>query len=301
MNECEMHDICEGILKEFFYLVPEFNDPNQFSKRGVMTVTPNNEKYPQLKPNDLYQFVCVDRNIENLMDYCKVADFVFCIHSLDKINMYNLNNVPEDSLNVIDEIGNSAISSLRAQGQLPTFSLFLNMPKLQAKKVTNIKFYCKRLIKEEFNSELSYFIDSNTDIIKLLIELQNSKRPNLEWRANRGYLLVDKIIQKSAGLLLVNGYLKGNCRVDNNFHITGIGNFASSSSRMQFWTKQNPIDMTSNPSQFDSNVRYNEESKVNQIEEENEEFEVESNDEDKDDFAKINDEINNLTLLTTEC
>ena len=201
----------------------------------------DSERFPQLKKkNELYHFINCPRDLEIFLDFAKVADCVVTVSTLGLIDLKNLNNTPSDSLNVIDDIGNKAISLLRAQGHLPVISTFIENPTTDSSKIKDIKFYCKRLMAEEFGVEnKSFFLEKQEDLLKFLLDLQNVARPYIQWRSKRGYLLTDKVEFISDGTMnpvngnpnvtevLLSGYLKNSWGPENWGHITGYGDFIS--------------------------------------------------------------------------
>ena len=305
LNEIDIELLTDQIMCEYFILKDSIQNTNQISTQ-VRTGAFNTEKYPQLKKSAIYQFVCCPRNLEYFLDYCKVADYVIFVHSLQFIDILNLNSNPRDNLNVIDELGNKAISSLRAQGQLSSFSIFVNMPSSNLNKIKDIKFYCNRLIKEEFNEESScYYIDNKSDLLKLFLNIQNNQNLKLKWRNERAYFLVDKIEktidEDSKPQIMISGFLKGNCNLENIWYITGLGNFESKKIKEQIMLRSGGcFEETTFSTVHDPTNKFNDinSSKID------EEINVEPNVIESDpilEFNQINNEIQKLTLLTSEC
>jgi hypothetical protein len=138
-------------------------------------------------------------------------------------------------MNVVDELGNKAISLLRAQGHLPVISTFIDFPTKDTSKMKDIKFYCKRLMAEEFGDETkTHFFEKSEDFLKFLLDLQNISRSRLQWRDQRGYFLTDKVefltdpsSPQQVNEILLSGYLKNLWGPENIGHITGYGDFVT--------------------------------------------------------------------------
>ena len=79
---------------------------------------------------------------------------------------------------LIDEVGNQAISLMRAQGHPPFISVVTDLGGLEKSKHKDAKFYAKRLIGEEFGKEAEChivaamgFSDGSTDFRQIFREM----------------------------------------------------------------------------------------------------------------------------------
>lgn len=186
-------------------------------------------RFPQLKNSEKYMFIHCPRNSEIFLDFAKVADLLLNISTVEHVNIPRLNIKPSDSVNAIDEIGENMINLLRGQGYLKTLNAVVGWEKIQQNKHKDVKFYFKRLFEEDFPESKTHFLQQETDVVKLLMDLQNLYPFHFEWRKERGYFLVDKLeltteVDQPKKVYL-SGHLKNNLTVEELVHITGIGDF----------------------------------------------------------------------------
>lgn len=311
MNENEIGNYIQQIVNNFAESLgnkTSLANGNSISAFGNhFLVNFNSLTYPSFKNVDPVFFVSCPRNLESFLNYLKVADFVIGVSTVKYVDWANLNKTPADAINVIDELGNRAISLMRAQGQLPFVSNVIDFDKLDAPKKKTAKFYISRLIDEEFGKLGScFFIEKNEDLIRTILHMQNTKKVTQTWRDTRGYFLVDKVeLQTSDSianlkLLKLSGYLRNSWGPDNVAHITGYGDFQQyviegeleSKGNTQFKMCKNAFD----PDDF--RVVNNQGSTMNfenqnpkehgiEIEGQNEDFEIDEFEEMKKEFAKM--------------
>lgn len=186
----------------------------------------NTSKFPQLKNKEKYILIPCPRNEDIFLDFCKVADILLTVTTVEHIDLLNLNKNPSDSLNAIDDVGHKAISYMRSQGHLNSVSCVVGLEHLNKKKMKDVKFYFRRLLEEDFPDTRVCFLEKKDDVLKFLMDLMNCNVSSFEWRKKRGYFLVDKI--EACGQskkVYLSGFLKNSWALNENVHITGLGDF----------------------------------------------------------------------------
>lgn len=311
MNEVDQTRFLSGIVETFAsnfeQKVSSINGlgtnlfPNQFLVRF------DSKKFSALKTVDPILFVNCSRNLQSFVDYLKVADFVIGVSTILHADLVNLNKIPEDSIKIIDDIGNQAIGLLRSQGHLPFVSAITDIASIDKAKHKHAKFYSNRLITEEFGKESGcYFIEKPDDVIKVLHDIQKRKPVYLNWRETRGYFLVDQIelsndstLQSSQKSLKLSGYLRNTWGPENLGHITGMGDFPSSQIECNIEVKSKSIArLVKVCPKHDDWRMYNDKQQENMTIEENVEDEQMS-DETKsnpDEFADLKKDFQHLTF-----
>lgn len=213
-----------------------FNGQSTHSFSSQLTLSFGSDRHPALKPLDSIVLINCRRDLNVFVHFLKVADVVLSVSSFAHVDVNNLNKMPEDALRIVDEIGNQAISIMRAQGQPPIVSVVTDIDQLDKSKHKDAKFYSKRLIAEEFGKDAEcHVLEKQSDILKVLLDLHKKKLTHPNWRAERGYFLADKLdifesndagqgVQKVAK---ISGYLRNSWGPENLGHITGYGDFQS--------------------------------------------------------------------------
>ena len=69
---------------------------------GFPLVEMNTEKFSQLKSEDYYLFIPCPRLDDYFLDYCKVADMVINISTVEYTDLQKMNVKPADSIKAID-------------------------------------------------------------------------------------------------------------------------------------------------------------------------------------------------------
>lgn len=208
---------------------PPINSNNEVYHYPYFVAEFDGTRFPQLKSTDRYLFINCPRHSETFLDYAKVADILLNISTVEHADLQKLNVSPSEAVNAIDELGENMINLLRSQGCLKTLNAVVGWDKVHQSKYKDLKFYFKRLLEEDFPDSKTQFLQQDSDLIKLLIDLQNLGVSNFEWRKDRGYFLVDKVeFSNEDGLskrVYLSGHLKNNFTTDELVHITGVGDF----------------------------------------------------------------------------
>lgn len=193
------------------------------------------DKHPALKPMEPIILVNCPRDLDTFLGYLKVADVVIGMSTYAHVDAPNLNKMPEDAIRIIDDLGNQAISLMRAQGQPPFLSVVTDLEQLDRNKHKDAKFYARRLIGEEFGKESEcHIVERQADILKVLLDLHKRKQFHPVWRNERGYFLTDSmelvdtvVGQTPTKAVRLSGYLRNSWGPENLGHITGLGDFQS--------------------------------------------------------------------------
>lgn len=279
----------------------------------IFQLTFGSDKFAALKSLDSFTIVNCPRDLGLFLNYLKVADVVITVSTLLHADTANLNKMPEDSIRIIDDIGNQAISLMRAQGQPHVISVITDIGQLDKSKHKDARFYSKRLIEEEFWKETScHIIDKKEDIIKVLLDLQKRKPIQFNWRSERGYFMADQIEvsdSQTGKVLKIGGYLKNTWGPNNAAHLTGFGDFQQFQVEGSIVVKGKPVarfvKVTQSPDDFrifnDKATEMTIESEP-QMENEEEEDEIDEFEELKRDFQqlKITEKDEGVAINTNE-
>ena len=229
LNNYDCKKIVEEIITNYCKEIPKTKsnvENNIIFNYKYSIVEFNSSKFPQLKSKEKFILIPCPRNEDIFLDFCKVADILLPVTSVEHIDFENLNKNPGDSLKAIDEIGHKSINYMRPQGYLNSISCVVGLDKVNKKKLKDVKFYFRRLLEEDFPSSKVNFLEKKDDVLKFLMDLMNCNVTEFEWRKKRGYYLVDKIEACSQNKkVYLSGYLKNSWAVNENVHITGIGDF----------------------------------------------------------------------------
>lgn len=221
----EIAKFCEKIGVNDYPLI---NENNKSLKFPYYLAEFNKTKFAQLKGNEKLLFIVCPRSSKMFLDFAKVSDLLINISSVEYVDFNRLNIRPGESLNAIDDLGEETINLLRAQGHLKTINAIVGWANIPQTKHKDVKFYFKRLFEEEYTESKTHFLQSQNDMIKLLMDIQNIGESEIEWRKERGYFLTDSVelgIDNGSKTVLLSGFLKNGLTTQEHVHITGVGDF----------------------------------------------------------------------------
>ncbi|KAJ9083043.1 ribosome biogenesis protein tsr1, variant 2 [Entomophthora muscae] len=164
------------------------------------------------------QFLCPDRNLYDVMDACKVADYVVFILSGEV---------------EVDSFGELCISSVQSQGIPNSYNLAANLDHLSTKRQVEVK--------KSLSSFMSYFfpendkihaLENDQEVFFVLRSIVSQTPKHLPWRENHPYLLADKVEyvvnpeNPTTGTLIATGFIRGKGMSANRLvHLQNLGDF----------------------------------------------------------------------------
>eukprot|EP01111_Echinosteliopsis_oligospora_P018154 TRINITY_DN816_c1_g1_i1.p1 TRINITY_DN816_c1_g1~~TRINITY_DN816_c1_g1_i1.p1 ORF type:complete len:765 (+),score=274.53 TRINITY_DN816_c1_g1_i1:185-2479(+) len=162
-------------------------------------------------------FMCVPRDIISVADISKVADILLLV-------------VPAET-EMIDDLGHSFISVIKAQGLPNVFIIVQGMDQVAQKKKTDTKKDLQKSMYFHFPDEPRILpLDSAEDAAQVVrfLDAVTLKAPH--WREKRPYLLVDNVTaDNDTGDLTtvkIYGYLRGaDFSANQLVHLPGFGDF----------------------------------------------------------------------------
>lgn len=232
LNNCDLNSLIQEISKYCITLkensFPAIQNNSNIFKYPYYIAEFNKAKYSQLKSGDRLLFVACPRNSETFLDFAKVADLLVNVSGVEFADLKQINVNPAEFINAIDDQGEKTINLLRAQGTLRTINAVVGWNKIPLKNHKDVKFYFKRLFEETYPSSKTHFLQSPNDIIRFLMDVQNSSDSVIEWRKERGYFLADSvelITDNNQKKVLLSGFLKNGLSTEELVHVTGVGDF----------------------------------------------------------------------------
>ncbi|CAG9833535.1 unnamed protein product [Diabrotica balteata] len=174
-----------------------------------------------------FEFVVPDRDHDfAVLDTLKVADTVlFLISAATGI---------EDSEVVIDNWGNSILSSSFAQGLPTPLVVITDLESIVPKRRNEHKQQIQKLVNKWLPEEKVLVMDKNVDGVNVLRKIGSQKRKSVLYRDRRPHIFsksVDYVpdAEGTLGTLKISGYLRGTAlSVNQLVHIPGLGDFQMS-------------------------------------------------------------------------
>lgn len=170
LNEFDSSTFVNFLLGNFCRVV--WNAPQGVFNLGLPLVELNFSGGQQQKSADLYYFIPCPRNDEWFLDYCKVADILINLSSVEYVDLHQLNVKPQESMHSIDPLGIKSINLVKSQGHLETINLIVGWEKVPVGKHKDVKFYFKRQFELEYPDDKVFFLDSPPKFSKFLLHLQ---------------------------------------------------------------------------------------------------------------------------------
>lgn len=203
------------IIKQILSPVNEdeliFSSPVLESNVQVLTVRINRFK-------SSLKFILPDMsNLLNILDACKVSDFV----------IFGLSSIEE----VDEEYGEQIIRAVQAQGISNDYCVLPDLVTNYPKKNLQLDIY-KSLLSfyEHFfpSCDKLFILENANDQLNMLRNLSQKFPHRINWRDSRGYLVADKLdkidINNDESMLVIEGIVRGNgFNPDNLIHIPGFG------------------------------------------------------------------------------
>ncbi|GMM31033.1 Tsr1 protein [Martiniozyma asiatica (nom. inval.)] len=156
-------------------------------------------------------------NLINILDACKVADFViFGLSAVEEVN---------------EKYGEQIIRSVQAQGIATDYCVLPDLVSSYPKRNLQLDVY-KSLNSyyEHFfpSNEKSFILENSNDQLHILRNLCQRFPHRITWRDTRGYMVADKLdkisIENNESFLVIEGIVRGSgFNPDNLIHIPGFG------------------------------------------------------------------------------
>ncbi|KAM3131878.1 hypothetical protein pb186bvf_015999 [Paramecium bursaria] len=172
------------------------------------------------------QFIFLNRDIDNILDACKIADIMVPVLSCRESNVQQLAIDPLNNARAFDNQGYKILSNLRAQGVLPTICLIQDLDQIQQNKRAQVKKLFNRYFQSEFKDSHIIGLEQLDNIQVLIRQIVGTQEPKLEWRDSRGYMIPEDICFVN-NELSIQGIWRGTVGINPNqlIHITGIDDF----------------------------------------------------------------------------
>ncbi|KAJ3379811.1 hypothetical protein HDU92_006442 [Lobulomyces angularis] len=207
--------LCDDVDSEkFVNKILKFTQSSSTSNEFVNIETIKLERFN----NQQVQFIPLKRNLLDILDAIKVADFCLFLLSAN---------------NEVDSFGDLIIKSIKGQGVPSIVSAIEHLNTNLQKNHTLIKKSLQTYLEFHFAGEQKLFtIDQEQDCWAALRYITSQTPKVIAWRDNHSYLLAEKVEFHSSvetedvGSLKFTGYIRGkNLSANSLVHIQGYGDF----------------------------------------------------------------------------
>ncbi|CAG8593021.1 11964_t:CDS:10 [Cetraspora pellucida] len=163
------------------------------------------------------QFIILERNFIDILDACKVADFMLLVLSA-KVEA--------------DQFGELCLKAIQSQGFPSIISSVLYLEEIPQKKRNDVKKSLLSFINYFFPEEEKIHVaDQSQEALNILRTICTQLPKQVSWRETRPYMLVEKLSFENAdnqdkGTLKVTGYARGTAFSANRLiHLQNFGDF----------------------------------------------------------------------------
>ena len=167
------------------------------------------------------QYIPVRRGLFEVLDACRVADFVVFVLS---------------STQEVDGLGDSMLRTVESQGVSNVFAMVQNLdlvepPKRRSQVLASLRSYITHFFPEQ---EKVHSLDSNQDCINVIRSLCSTTPKGVRWREDRSWMLIEDVQwsnaeckpSKSHGEVIVTGVIRGKgLKANRLVQIGDWGNF----------------------------------------------------------------------------
>ncbi|ORX69579.1 DUF663-domain-containing protein [Linderina pennispora] len=194
------------------------------------------------------QFVEVQRNLLDIIDVCKVADYMITVVSAEV---------------EVDAFGEQCLAAIQNQGHPSVFPVVQYLEAVPAKRRNDVKKSLQSFMGHFFpEADKMYATESDTEALAILRILTSQVPRRIKWREIRPYMLAENVEfepspeDSETGRLAVTGYLRGaNLSANRLVHIPNFGDFQIDQIYnvpvAQEAAKANAIDEDSEPTLLD--------------------------------------------------
>ncbi|CAG8815329.1 38627_t:CDS:10 [Gigaspora margarita] len=162
------------------------------------------------------QFILLDRNFIDILDACKMADFMLLILSA-KVE--------------VDQFGELCLKAIQSQGFPSVITSVLYLEDIPQKKRNDVKKSLLSFITHFFpDEEKIHAADQSQETLNILRTICTQLPKQISWRETRPYMLVEEISfdnnNDNKGTLKVTGYARGTAFSANRLiHLQNFGDF----------------------------------------------------------------------------
>ncbi|KAJ1949833.1 ribosome biogenesis protein tsr1 [Linderina macrospora] len=197
------------IVAQLYQTIGQTYDPAEPATRHILNV----ERFKQT-----VQFVEVERNLLDILDVCKVADYMITVVSADV---------------EVDAFGEQCLAAIQNQGHPSVFPVVQYLERVAAKRRNEVKKSLQSFMSHFFpEADKMYSTESDTEALAILRILTSQVPRRIKWREIRPYMLADNVEfepspeDSETGRLAVTGYLRGaNLSANRLVHIPNFGDF----------------------------------------------------------------------------
>ncbi|RIA99286.1 hypothetical protein C1645_684977 [Glomus cerebriforme] len=162
------------------------------------------------------QFILLDRNFVDILDACKIADYVLFVVSAEV---------------EVDQFGELCLKAIQSQGLPTVMTTVMHMEKIPQKKRNDLKKSLLSYMKHFFpDEEKIHSADQIQDALNVLRTICTQRPKPILWRDTRPYMLAEELLyetnNENFGTLKVTGYSRGVPFSANRLvHLQNFGDF----------------------------------------------------------------------------
>lgn len=164
------------------------------------------------------QYIIPKRNFLDILDFCKVADFVLLLMS---------------AIKEVDLFGETCLRSIQAQGISTVIPIVQHIDDLSSvKKKIEVKKSLLSFVNHFFPEEQKIFsTDQHQEALNIIRTMCVQTPLGIQWRDERSYILAEEVNWKgenndAKGILSIKGIVRGNpLNIDRLIHIPGWGDY----------------------------------------------------------------------------
>ncbi|RGB27862.1 hypothetical protein C1646_717555 [Rhizophagus diaphanus] len=162
------------------------------------------------------QFVLLERNFVDILDACKIADYVLFVVSAEV---------------EVDHFGELCLKAMQSQGLPTVITTAMHMEKIPQKKRNDVKKSLLSYMRYFFpDEEKIHSVDQIQDALNVLRTICTQRPKPILWRDIRPYMLAEELVyeanDENFGTLKVTGYSRGVPFSANRLvHLQNFGDF----------------------------------------------------------------------------
>jgi pre-rRNA-processing protein TSR1 len=172
----------------------------------------------------------VERNIMDILDIAKIADYLILVTS---------------AIEEVDAFGTMVLSCIKAQGVPVIVHAVQHLSLVPANKQANIKKSLISFMSHHFPDTQKLFnIECSQEMSHLLRVIASQTPKKISWRDPYAYLVSEEAKYMPDGSLSVIGHVRGQCwNINRIVHISNVGDVRVSSIRKMNESNRSGMDM----------------------------------------------------------